>query len=370
MDRIVRAALRIAHSPKGKMPLEGDLAHAFAEIVAAHWVSSNCVTYQTNGAIRIDPSARRAASQLSKRLAWMDDGGRHHLGSQQVQQCGEKTVRGLLARRISYSQLGDQCVRYSRLRGDQRRKNKKRAPLVSSFELRLENHPGVARRLVSKADLEYAGRSLGNCLQNRELIDENVRAIAAGSREFIAMIGATKKIGALVEAEGAFVTQAKGAANSRPIEWRDGVLELLSKRGLRVDECCDLLDMGICDELLDARATGNTRSFDWEAWSIEIGPGFAVWVSGERTRLIRSQPCPAFSVWSMGGGECGAGPIDEMEARVLFRRVCRNMPEFNAACARAFRDAPRAFREDLGIQLPSGRSHPPSLRIRPPRKVG
>ena len=335
-DRALSSVSRIMMSSRGKQALPRDLAECTAELVASDIVKTGEATL-ASGRLYISPETRRNLLWLARNLAWMANPDHHH--GQQAAALAKKTLRALQSNRFSVEQLWEQAAEFGRARKKHIARNSAERPRAKARSLNLGQWK--ARWLTSEAEIDATGHQMGNCLANKTYGDQYKAGLRNGEVELVVLEEVGDEPEALLSASGGSLDQVKGPRNRRPIRCRDAIIDVLvATPGLTVGECSDLLEMGICDQLVRGRSEGTSKRFRIAGRTYEVGAGFLAMTSSDYSVLLRWDDLQWDFSETIHSDDDGAN-LARSSAGVWVREACRRCPELARACAETFQGAPR-----------------------------
>lgn len=338
LERSRSSVIRIMRSAKRKQALPRNLAERAGDLIARDIVRRGMATI-ADDRLCVSAAARKYIWWLARQLAWMANPDRHH--GQQAAERAKKTIRAIQSGKISVVQLYEQCAEFGQLRRRHIDRNSAERPRAEPRSLSLGRC--TARWLTSEAEIDTTGHQMANCLANKGHADGYKAGLRNGDVELVVLEEEGGEPGALLSARDGSVEQVKGPGNDRPIRFRGAIIGLLmATPGFVVGECTDLLEIGICDQLVRGRTDGVTRRFTIARRTCEVGAGFLAVTSSDYSLLLRWD---SDSRWYPTS--CVIHPDDDAvaqsSARVWLREACRTRPELARACWTAFWDAPREF---------------------------
>jgi hypothetical protein len=315
---------------------------------AARHLASDAASVSCNqgGRLRIAAPALKRLDYIAQTFSWMAIADDKH--GPQAKEISTKSLRALRAARADLTSLENLCknFRSAKRRYEIVRSEAKPRTVRSNVGLK---HDWTASRLSTERDLVSFGKKFGNCLAGDELSQMHRRNLRKGYYEYWVISDQTAEPRCLlrVDPDDKAVQEVKGPNNRPAHDSRDAIVDFMLRRHLSSNGCSDLFDLGICNSLLAATASGKVNEVELELngtpWTLYVAPGLLVGETADHTFMlhgnIADEDCP-YQISGFGDYWQQAG------LRTGLRRVCASNESFSQAIIYAFSDAKSVLVED------------------------
>jgi len=258
------------------------------------------------------------------------------------------TLRALQTGRAELSGLIELCEAFRAAKYKHERvlaESKARAP--RTMILLLDNWK--AARISTERDLVSTGRVFSNCLADKEHSIWHRRHFRKGHYEYwiIRDWCDTPRCLLRVDPDTKTVDEVKGQNNKTAFDSHNAIVSFMIKRNLKAGCCGDLRELGICDALVTAEASGEINELKFEfggaLWRLRLAPGLLVGQSEDETFMISTEfpdeDCP---YWISGSESYWR----QATIRSALRRACAEEASLANACFGAFSKARPILLED------------------------
>jgi hypothetical protein len=304
------------------------------------------VSCTQGGRIRISTPALKRLDYIAQTFSWMAIADDRH--GPQAKEISAKALRALRAARADLTSLESLCKSFRSAKRRYEIVRSEAKPRTARSNVGLK-HDWTAARLSTERDLVSFGRKFGNCLAGDELSQMHRRNLRKGYYEYWVISDQIAEPRCLlrVDPDDNAVQEVKGPHNRPAHDSRDAIVDFMLRRRLSSNGCSDLVDLGICNSLLAATASGKVVELELELngapWTLYLAPGLLIGDIADHTFMlhgtIADEDCP----YQISGFD---DYWQQADLRTGLRRICANNQSFSQSIICAFSDAKSVFVED------------------------